>query len=334
MDYSLVPKYLKDFVYHKNITKRLEINKDEKIINTIFIGLNNAGKKTLINAYLNNIFNTNIHLQKKLCNYEIKIGNNTVNIEYLSSTYHFELNLYEFGFYDKNVITDFIQNIVKYKSINVGKLKIIVINHFDKITKQAQLALRRIVEKAINTTRFILCCESLAKVDKSILSRFQIIRVPKPNYTETKNYIETVLNKRDIKFNNSILKSIQDRCNNDIYKINIELSYIIKNGSTDKKLIIYEDLFIKPIIDLIYVRDLNSIYLIKELVYKYLLINIKPRQIIKEISDELFKKVESPEKKMKLVDIVCSCEANMALVHYNIVCFEYFILKVKKLLLT
>ena len=112
------------------------------------------------------------------------------------------------------------------------------------------------------------------------------------------------------------------------------MSYIIKNGSTDKKLIIYEDLFIKPIIDLIYVRDLNSIYLIKELVYKYLLINIKPRQIIKEISDELFKKVESPEKKMKLVDIVCSCEANMALVHYNIVCFEYFILKVKKLLLT
>ena len=334
MDYNLTPKYFDDFKYHRRIIKRLEMSTDEKIINSIFVGLNNSGKKTLINAYLNYMFKTDIHLQKKLCNYEIKIGNNTVNIEYLSSSYHFELNLYEFGYYDKNVITDFIQNIIKYKSINVGRLKIIVINHFDKITRQAQLALRRIVERALGTARFILCCESLSKIDKSILSRFQIIRVPKPSYIVTKNYIEYILKKNKLKFDETIVKSIQSRTNNDIYKINIELDYIIKNKSTLKKLIVYDDMFIKPIIDQIFIKDLKSIYVIKELVYKYLLINIKPRQIIREITNELFKRVNDEKKKLELVKIISDTETNMALIHYNIVCFEFFILKVKKLLLT
>ena len=299
MDYTLTPKYLDDFIYHENIIKRLKLTKDEKIINSIFIGLNNSGKKTLINAYLNFMFQTDIHSQKKLCNYELKIGNNTVNIEYLSSSYHFELNLYEFGFYDKNVITDFIQNIVKYKSINLGKLKIIVINHFDKITKQAQLALRRIVEKALNTTRFILCCESLAKVDKSILSRFQIYRIPKPSFKDTKKYISNVLEKKQIQFSDKIIESIQQRTNNDIYKINIELDYIINNNSVEKQLITYDDMFIKPIIDQIYLNNIQSLYVIKELIYKYLLINIKPRQIIKELGEELFKRIKSEKKKTR-----------------------------------
>ena len=73
MDYTLTPKYLDDFIYHENIIKRLKLTKDEKIINSIFIGLNNSGKKTLINAYLNFMFQTDIHCQKKLCKYELKI---------------------------------------------------------------------------------------------------------------------------------------------------------------------------------------------------------------------------------------------------------------------
>ena len=69
------------------------------------------------------------------------------------------------------------------------------------------------------------------------------------------------------------------------------------------------------------------------MIYKYLLINIKPRQIIRELSNELLKRVDS-DKKLKLIKIIADTDTDMTLVHYNIVCFEYFILKVKKLLLT
>jgi DNA polymerase III delta prime subunit len=334
MDYNLTPKYFNEFKYHTEIIKRLEINKDENIINSIFVGVNNSGKKTLINAYLNHIFSADIHLQKKINSYELKIGNNIVNIEYISSIYHFELNLYEFGYYDKNIITDFIQNIIKYKSINLGKLKIIVINHFDKITKLAQLALRRIVEKSLGTARFILCCESLSKIDKSILSRFQIIRIPKPKPISTYNYIKYHLDKNKISFNSPIIESIQERTNNDLFNINIELQYIITNNSLEKKLIIYDTTFIKPIIDELYKKDLQSLYVIKDLAYKYLLINIKPKQILKEIFRVLIKKFKDEKKKQKLLLIVSEAEKNMSYVHYNIICLEYFILKVKKLLLT
>ena len=36
MDYNLIPKYFKDFRYHTEIIKKLEMNLDEKIINSIF----------------------------------------------------------------------------------------------------------------------------------------------------------------------------------------------------------------------------------------------------------------------------------------------------------
>ena len=245
-----------------------------------------------------------------------------------------ELNLYEFGYYDKNIITDFIQNIIKYKSINIGKLKIIVINHFDKISKQAQLALRRIVEKSMGSARFILCCESLSKVDPSILSRFQIVRVPRPYIQQTDKYIRDLLRKNKIKFTKKTIKSIQDRTNNDIYKINIELQYVIKNNSSRKKLIIKEESFIQPIIEQIYKKDLESIYVIRELVYKYLLINIKPKQILRDIVKIIIDKIDCIDKKFKLLQIAAQTEHEMCIIHYNIVCLEYFILKVKKMLLT
>ena len=333
MDYKLTPKYFKDFRYHLGLVERLETSTDEKIINALFVGVNNAGKKTLINAYLNHIFHSDIHLEKKLCNHELKIGNNTVNVEYISSSYHFEVNLYEFGFYDKNIITDFIRNIIKYESINGDLLKIIVINHFDKITIHAQLALRRMVEKSAHTARFILCCESTSKIENSILSRFQIIRVAKPGLVCTKNYIEYKLSRNDIECDEKIINSIQKRTMNDLYKINIELEYIITNKTTNKELLVYDKFFIKPIIEELYKKDLKSFYTIKEMLYKYLLINIKPKQILKEISGELFRRIKN-SKKLELLAIITKTEADMSIVQYNIVCFEYFILKVKKLLLT
>ena len=63
---------------------------------------------------------------------DIKISNNTVKVEYLSSPYHFEINLYEFGYYDRNIITDFIQDILSYKNINVGVMKNHGYQSFDK----------------------------------------------------------------------------------------------------------------------------------------------------------------------------------------------------------
>ena len=62
MDYDISPKFFSEFKYHQDIVNRLKVNKDDKIINAIFVGLNNSGKKTLINSFLNHIFDQPIHM--------------------------------------------------------------------------------------------------------------------------------------------------------------------------------------------------------------------------------------------------------------------------------
>ena len=78
-------------------------------------------------------------------------------------------------------------------------------------------------------------------------------------------------------------------------------------------------MFIKPIITEIYKKDLMSLYAIKEIVYKLLLINIKPKQILKEVMHHLLKTVKSDKQQLELLEIASDAEHKMCIVHYNII---------------
>ena len=54
----------------------------------IFNGQANTGRKTLVYSFLNTFNKCNIYKLRSLNSLELKIGNNKVNIEYISSPYH------------------------------------------------------------------------------------------------------------------------------------------------------------------------------------------------------------------------------------------------------
>lgn len=54
----------------------------------------------------------------------------------------------------------------------------------DKLTKDAQHALRRTMEKYVGSCRIILCCNSTSKVIPAIRSRCLGIRVAAPSIEE------------------------------------------------------------------------------------------------------------------------------------------------------
>ncbi len=60
----------------------------------------------------------------------------------------------------------------------------VVITEADKLSKDAQHALRRIMEKYMGNCRYILCCNSTNKVISPLRSRCLSIRVAAPTIQE------------------------------------------------------------------------------------------------------------------------------------------------------
>lgn len=97
------------------------------------------------------------------------------------------MNPSDAGIYDRVVITDIIKQIAQTNVIDTNgqrDFRVIVLSEVDELTKDAQHALRRTMEKYVATCRLILCVNSTSRVIPAIKSRCLGIRVPSPSIDE------------------------------------------------------------------------------------------------------------------------------------------------------
>jgi hypothetical protein len=147
---------------HENIKKKLEhFQTIHKIPNIIFHGQTGTGKKTLVNNFILNIYDNNL---EKIRNYVMYINcSHGKGIKFIRE---------ELKFFAKTHINS-----------NKGFIfKSIVLTNADKLTMDAQSALRRCIELFSHNTRFFIIVEDKYKLLKPILSRFCEIYVPEPIY--------------------------------------------------------------------------------------------------------------------------------------------------------
>jgi replication factor C subunit 3/5 len=117
----------------------------------------------------------------------------------VTSPHHVELSPGDAGNNDRYVIQDVLKELASTKNIrssvaNMDKeneqknasseIKIVVLNQVDRLSKQAQAALRRTMEKYASTCRLILCCDSPSKLIAPLRSRCLGIRVAAPTIDE------------------------------------------------------------------------------------------------------------------------------------------------------
>jgi DNA polymerase III delta prime subunit len=145
---------------HQSIKEKLDyFHKIHKIPNIIFHGPYGSGKKTLVNEFISKIYNDNREKIKSFVMY-VNCAHGK-GIKFIRE---------ELKFFAKTQI-----------STNGGDIfKSIVLINADKLTMDAQSALRRCIELFNHNTRFFIVVEDKYKLLKPILSRFCEIYVAEP----------------------------------------------------------------------------------------------------------------------------------------------------------
>jgi replication factor C subunit 3/5 len=92
--------------------------------------------------------------------FEVGASNKKIDITTIASNYHIEINPGEAGYYDREVVTNVIKEMAQYHPLEASQksFKVLLLLEVDRLSKNAQAALRRTMEKYSATCRLILCC--------------------------------------------------------------------------------------------------------------------------------------------------------------------------------
>jgi hypothetical protein len=189
---------------HESVKEKLEYFKSiHKIPNIIFHGSSGSGKRTIVNNFIHSIYNNDREKIKSLVMY-VNCAHGK-GIKFIRD---------ELKFFAKTHINS-----------NCGdNFKSIILLNADKLTMDAQSALRRCIELFSHNTRFFIIVEDKYKLLKPILSRFCEIYISDPVYNgSTINLYKYNLNQtfkmKDVKISRlewlkkELLKSVNKKIN-------------------------------------------------------------------------------------------------------------------------
>ena len=179
----------------------------------IFYGPDGAGKKTRVHCFLAKVYGEGIYKMNTV-NKEFKEKSKNISYMVTSSNYHLEFCPSDVGNNDKFIISKVIKEASSFAQLDVESqksFKVIVLLEADKMTKEAQSALRRTMEKYSETCRIIMIVNDLSAIIDPIRSRCFSLRIPAPSKNEIKNVLKYIKNKENIDINDNVIDSIIEK---------------------------------------------------------------------------------------------------------------------------
>lgn len=156
---------------------------------TLFYGPPGAGKTTLVKATLREVFGPGADRVKvETTPWKVVTPSRTVELELTtaSSNHHVELCPADAGVHDRYVVQEIIKDMARARPVDAvtgkrGGYKVVVLHEVDRLSRDAQAALRRTMEKYGSGCRLLLAASSLSRVIEPLRSRCLCVRVPAPS---------------------------------------------------------------------------------------------------------------------------------------------------------
>ncbi|KAJ3183988.1 Subunit of heteropentameric Replication factor C (RF-C) [Gaertneriomyces sp. JEL0708] len=214
------PKTLDGLDYHPALTTQLQrLANSGDIPHLLVYGPSGAGKKTRIVSLIREIFGPGVEkLKTDLRPFSTPSGKK-IEINIVSSNYHLELTPSDVGIYDRVVAVDLIKEIAQTQQVDAyakRHFKVVIINEADALTRDAQAALRRTMEKYTGNLRVIFCCESTSKIISPVRSRCLVVRVPSPENTEICQVLQKVAKAEGIQLPEAFAMRVADASNGNL----------------------------------------------------------------------------------------------------------------------
>jgi len=214
------PNQLNRLDYHKEQAQHLaKLVDGGDFPHLLVYGPPGAGKKTRVMCLLHHLYGAGVDRLRLEHQSFVTPSKKKVDINTIASNYHIEVNPSDVGIYDRIVIQELIKTVASTEQLDTGcqkEFKVVVLTEVDKLTKDAQHALRRTMEKYMATCRIILVTNSTSKVIPAIRSRCLAVRVPAPSHQEIANIIMDIASKEDATMPSKLAMRIAEKSNRNL----------------------------------------------------------------------------------------------------------------------
>eukprot|EP00798_Chlamydomonas_sp_ICE-L_P024957 gene24957-10615_t len=294
---------------------------------TLFYGPPGAGKKTLVMALLREIYGAGVEkikvetrpwqielpsrkieleMRTISSNYKVKLPSRKIELEMMtiSSNYHVEMNPSDVGNNDRYVVQEIIKEMAKNRPIDATGtkgFKVLVLNEVDRLSKEAQQALRRTMEKYSSACRLIMCCNNISKVMDPVRSRCMCIRVAAPTEQEVMDVLGHVSKKEQLNLPDILSARIASMSNRNMRRalLSLEVTKAQKYPFTEDQLVQAADweLYIQEIAgDILVEQSPKRLQQVRAKMYELLANCIPAELILRQMLFEMLKKLDQELK--------------------------------------
>lgn len=318
--------------FHKDILRKLKkISTDDSLPHIIFYGNPGSGKKTLINLFLELIFDKSIYNLDDSKYVVMSSGNIENEVIVKQSDHHIIIEPNNNNF-DRYLIQDIVKEYARRYPLCIfessREFKMVEINHLDNLSYYAQTSLRRTIEKYSKTCRFIMWCYSLSKVIEPIRSRCLCIHVPTQSDDELIKWTFNIASLEKINLNFNTLTDIVETSDGNLKNILWKLDmYKYCNQITN----CYQSALNSLINEIMNKHDILSI---RDHIYKMMITGISSCVIIKDILNVVLIKINQypKEKIFSVINFASIYEYRLSKGRRDIIHIESFIENIIKII--
>ncbi|GMT23341.1 hypothetical protein PFISCL1PPCAC_14638 [Pristionchus fissidentatus] len=206
------PSELSTLSYHTEQAATLSsLVKRDDFPHLLVYGPSGAGKKTRIRCILRDLYGPGVdQIRLETMSFTTPSGKK-LEIRTQSSNYHIELTPSDVGIYDRVIVQEVVKQMAQTSQIDVTtqkSFKVVVLMEMDSLSRDAQHALRRTMEKYSANCRLIVCGESLSRVIDPLRSRCMAIRVGAPTDAQIEDAITNVCRQEKFTLPPSVTKKL------------------------------------------------------------------------------------------------------------------------------